>query len=440
MKKFLLRLAIVLVVALGGFAVFVAVASRDAAPPDETEFAATRPDVASADNAFTYFLEATNHLVEATNRQWLVDFRMGKTPASDELRELVVQNADCLARVKRGTECAICLAPSVETIETQVPYFNPWLQMLEILEARARLARQDGRFAAAADDLAVGLRFGDLVQKDTSSLITYLVGVVMFSTSAESTMELARDPVVPPEVLERLALALENTGPFDDGLVLAVKSEQRIACNLINDLHKRHKQQVLAAHLGFNTNRWTAWMQYTAYSFQPNRTKRKMAAVHHRLIANASRIYADKVWDDSDEDGLGRLALLLPNVFGKYLISIIVPGLDRLPETRCRTDGILAGAKLVVASHRFERDNGRRPETLAELVPEYLGEVPRDPFDGAPFRYSAEKGLVWAVGTNLTDEGGSMRVPGSELEYMASRDRRRAEDFVFDLNPAEKAE
>ena len=67
-------------------------------------------------------------------------------------------------------------------------------------------------------------------------------------------------------------------------------------------------------------------------------------------------------------------------------------------------------------------------------------EVPRDPYDGAPFRYSAEKGLVWAVGTNLTDEGGSTRVPGSELEYMATRDRRRAEDFVFELRSAAKVE
>ena len=58
----------------------------------------------------------------------------------------------------------------------------------------------------------------------------------------------------------------------------------------------------------------------------------------------------------------------------------------------------------MVACNRFAREKGRWPETLAELVPDLLSEVPRDPYDGAPFRYSAEKGLVWAVGKNLTDE------------------------------------
>ncbi|NCD23339.1 MAG: hypothetical protein EOL90_10435 [Spartobacteria bacterium] len=93
----------------------------------------------------------------------------------------------------------------------------------------------------------------------------------------------------------------------------------------------------------------------------------------------------------------------------------------------------MAGAKLVVACNRFAREKGQWPETLAELVPEYLGEVPRDPYDGAPFRYSAEKGLVWAVGKNLTDEGGSTRLLGVDPAIPAGRDWRRAEDFVFEL-------
>ena len=145
-----------------------------------------------------------------------------------------------------------------------------------------------------------------------------------------------------------------------------------------------------------------------------------------------------------DRDGLdpeepGRFALLLPNVIGKYLFTILMPSWEKLLETKCRTEGILAGAKLVVACHRFERDKGRFPESLAELVPNYLSEVPQDPYDGAPFRYSAEKGLVWAVGKNLTDEGGSTRVLGVEEASTASRNRPKAEDFVFELRAAEKA-
>ena len=44
----------------------------------------------------------------------------------------------------------------------------------------------------------------------------------------------------------------------------------------------------------------------------------------------------------------------------------------------------------------------------AALVPEYVDAVPRDPFDGQPFRYSKQKGIVYALGTDLKDNGGSM--------------------------------
>lgn len=290
MKKRWLRAVIVLLAEIGVVAAIIWMASRDAPPPDEAEFAAERPDVAPADNAFTYFLEATNLLVEATNRQWFVDFRMGQAPASDELRGLVATNAECLALVKRGIECAICLTPPVETVDTLTPYVNSWLHMVEILEARSRLARLDGRFEDAADDLALGLRFGDLVQKDASSLIVYLVGVAIFSSSAESTMELARDPAAPPETLARLAAELEKAGPFDGGLIEALKTEHRTACNVVDDLCAKREQGTMAATLGFNTNRWARWFLTSRYSFKPNQTKRDMAVGHRIMIADAARI------------------------------------------------------------------------------------------------------------------------------------------------------
>ena len=440
MKKFLLRSAVVLALAIGGLAVFVSVASRNAAPPDETEFAAPRPDVAPADNAFTYFLEATNHLVDTTNDALFVDFQMGKAPASDELREWIAKNAECLALVKRGTECSICLAPPVETITTLTPYVNPWLHMMRILETRARLARSDGRFAEAADDVAIGMRFGDLVQKNASSLIVYLVGVSIFSSSAESALELARDPAAPAEALAQLAAELKKVGPFNGGLVEALKAEHRMAINVVDGLGAKRDQRTMAAYLGFKTNRWATWFLNTPYSFKPNRTKRELAADHRRWIGNSSRIYAEMDRDGSDPEEPGRFSLLLPNVIGKYLLTILMPSWEKLLETKCRTDGILAGAKLAVACNRFARDKGRWPAELQELVPEYLNEVPRDPYDGAPFRYSAEKGLVWAVGKNLSDEGGSMRIPDVDKADAASRNRQKAEDFVFELRAMEKAE
>ena len=51
-----------------------------------------------------------------------------------------------------------------------------------------------------------------------------------------------------------------------------------------------------------------------------------------------------------------------------------------------------------------------------------------DPFDGKPFRYALAKGLVYSVGENLTDDGGSAEStePG----------KTRPKDLVYALDAA----
>jgi len=49
---------------------------------------------------------------------------------------------------------------------------------------------------------------------------------------------------------------------------------------------------------------------------------------------------------------------------------------------------------------------GQLPDSLEALVPEYLPELPVDPYDGKPLRYDQAK--LWSVGGDLKDDGGEM--------------------------------
>jgi len=61
---------------------------------------------------------------------------------------------------------------------------------------------------------------------------------------------------------------------------------------------------------------------------------------------------------------------------------------------------------VLFALRDYEERNGMLPGTLAELVPEFLNAPPKDWMDGGSIRYNAARGMLWSVGTNLTDEGG----------------------------------
>ena len=77
MKRVLMGLAVVIILGVGILWAVVQLAGRDVPPPDDAEFAAERPEVAPEDNAFTYFLQATNLLVQTTNSALQADYLAG---------------------------------------------------------------------------------------------------------------------------------------------------------------------------------------------------------------------------------------------------------------------------------------------------------------------------------------------------------------------------
>jgi hypothetical protein len=77
---------------------------------------------------------------------------------------------------------------------------------------------------------------------------------------------------------------------------------------------------------------------------------------------------------------------------------------------------------------RYREARGELPESLADLVPMYLSEVPHDIMDGQPMRYRRLDGggaLLWSIGSNRIDEGGSKGDP--------KRSPLKAPDWVVEL-------
>jgi len=61
-----------------------------------------------------------------------------------------------------------------------------------------------------------------------------------------------------------------------------------------------------------------------------------------------------------------------------------------MARTEAQCLAIVRLARTAVALERFRMEQGGSfPESLSELVPRYLEQVPLDPFDGRPLRYSS---------------------------------------------------
>ncbi len=72
-------------------------------------------------------------------------------------------------------------------------------------------------------------------------------------------------------------------------------------------------------------------------------------------------------------------------------------------------DTALIATRTLLALGAHKQEHGRLAQSLAELVPDYLAEIPIDPFDGEPLRYAPSRKIVYSVGTDMVDRGGSDR-------------------------------
>jgi hypothetical protein len=93
--------------------------------------------------------------------------------------------------------------------------------------------------------------------------------------------------------------------------------------------------------------------------------------------------------------------------------SLLLSADDKLFDADRRQRALLAAAAAALAAERFRRDAGRWPESLAEMVPGYLNNVPTDPFDLRPLRYQrlSDGVLIHAVGWDGSVDGVAVHVP-----------------------------
>jgi hypothetical protein len=94
--------------------------------------------------------------------------------------------------------------------------------------------------------------------------------------------------------------------------------------------------------------------------------------------------------------------------FLHILIKTLAPATSRVAELDLRAHVHLDLARTALAIERHRLATGKVPERLEDLVPQYLKDVPVDPFDGRPIRYKrTEPGYrLYSILGDGQDNGG----------------------------------
>lgn len=110
------------------------------------------------------------------------------------------------------------------------------------------------------------------------------------------------------------------------------------------------------------------------------------------------------------------------------MITLLMPALNRAINVANEADARRDAAITIIALHRYRLDHADFPQTLDQLVPNYLPALPRDPVDGQPLRYlrTPQSFTLYSLGYDKDDDQG--RTPPEPFNAVPLRSHSQDDD------------
>lgn len=278
---------------------------------------------------------------------------------------------------------------------------------VKLASLRAWTLFKEGKEKEAFDATLAIVRLGQQVEGGQGFLIHYMTGIGLKELGLKRLREILPATALSRDVLAAFISDLGKYSPDPNALVEVLK------------LHYTSfsAEMEAAGSLG------SPLVPYS-YSLKPNRTQGLIAQALRALIHRAGKTYAEA---DSElarfGASLGGTRIFSPNRIGNRLLELHLQRIRPLFVDVCSEKASLAATQLLIALKCYQAKNGRLPASLSDLVPEYFPVVPKDPFDGKDMKYSQEKKILWSVGFDLVDAGGTFkqeddsREPAFKIEF-----------------------
>ena len=288
-----------------------------------------------------------------------------------------------------------------EGVKAPLPHLPRIKTCAQLLKQEADVNAGKGRTDLAAQSVIAGLRLARSLKQEPL-LISQLTreaveGIVV------SGLEQAMNRRALSE--EQLALLQEAFGEAEGGDKAAVTrclAGERCAGIALFQMTPRDQSKAVAVTLGTDRNGPTYSEDRIFFLDQMNSLIAAAGAPFPNNLELASH------WSSQVSEAQGK---------GYVIAAMLLPSLAKTLEKSAANAGDLRAAQAALAVERYRLAHANAlPDSLSELVPQYLIAVPADPFDGNPLRYrkSSPKGYsVYSIGADREDDGGTPKPAGA---------------------------
>lgn len=347
---------------------------------------------------------------------------------SNQLRTAVSKHSDSLRLARRGTPLtsARYSVDLSEGVNARIPHAAKLKTMSQLLRAEAVLNIAERRPDAAAEAILAIHRAARTLDEEPvliSALVVVAMDSIGFSTLERLLNHLALDRNQLAQFSHAATLA-DRTNRFVKGLIADRAMYNEIIGMAQYDIARlRQVAPGDEEEERFDPAPQPGWIWNLIGFFERDRAfyLRAMATnIHVAKLPPPEFLRAGKAAEE----------LTVQARRGYYIFSsLFLPAFERLGSRDAEASARARTALVALAVEDWRISHaGKTPDSLDELVPTHLKQIPTDPFDGKPLRYKKlPRGYVaYSIGRDNKDDGGKEQPPrGTKL--------KGAERFQYDI-------
>ncbi len=393
---------------------------RDIPPIDDNDLWLSKIEISKEENAFYPLSQASEKIYLPKEKSKLfIKMAKGEKWDSKFAEELIRNNEEVFSYFEKALELPYFQIPEWQdpktiSFKTIIPSMLGFKNIAKLNSIKTNYLFTQGREKEALDSIVKTIKMGQIIQDSPRPiLISYLMGMTIKEIGLQKLRIMIPNLTLSSDKLKDYVAELGQFKANEEGLIRAIKMEyikltntkSKINAAFVGKLPKEELEKLGMEEVSFKIKVATK----LNYLYKPNQTQRIFAEYYRNFINDANK--------DCNEVRSVEIKSLVPhskikmlfteNVVGKILHNTLALSFSSLFDRKCLEDFSVIGTQSLIAIKAYQTENGKIPTYLSKLVPKYFSEVPRDPFDGKLIKYSPEKKIIYSVGEDLKDSGGS---------------------------------
>jgi hypothetical protein len=388
--------------------------TKDIDPIDDSDLSLQIISIPDKDNAYFDLIKIKDVIYEPEGRSKDIADMVDQKMWDEELaEEIVSRNQEAFEYFSKAShkpkyQNPVLADPKNINPNIVFPSLNSWRRMAQFSSIRTSYLSKQGKDKEAIHEALNSVYIGQKMQESQVSFLGYLVAISIKETGLENMQRAITSSNLSTEELKKYAKDMNQFYKNEDGFTIIFKGEYYMQ-SLIIDALVNGNTEILESYTEEQSQDISQRLKNNYY-FKPNKTKAIFAEYARKNIKNANE-FCNNI-QNIDIQMLASSSYLelylTENSIGKILHDVIATSLSSVNIKKCEEDSLVSATQVLIAIKAYQNDNGDYPDSLEQLVPDYLSSVPLDYFDGSSLRYSKEDKILYSIGEDLKDDGGSI--------------------------------